>query len=218
MSPDQYQRLVAELTPNPTAAVRTRELDGRQLLHYKGTTYELEREEPLRFAMIGVNLIGHDPNRTRSSRPSVGAWLWSSDAGSYVRILEPAYFPLHLIAETDPRFHALARAQRVETASTSYLLWAPAYVPAERVHHRGWIAVALDAAAAWHDGTPALWLDGKPYVFVRAETMRFHDWLDAHAAGRAVWFTYDGASLHSLLSVHVDSQGLLVVDVERVVG
>jgi len=62
MSPDLYQRLVTELTPNPFAAFRTREPDGREVLHYNGTTYELEREEPLRFAMIGVELRGHDPS------------------------------------------------------------------------------------------------------------------------------------------------------------
>jgi len=33
MSPDLYQRLVTELTPNPFAAFRTREPDGREVLH-----------------------------------------------------------------------------------------------------------------------------------------------------------------------------------------
>jgi hypothetical protein len=145
------------------------------------------------------------------------AWLWSRAAGRFVPVT-PARFDLHEIAETDRRFHALARGERIEVAAPAFLLWAPASVAAERIHHRGTIAVALDAAAAWHDGAPELWLDGKPYVFARADAAAHHAWLRAHAAGRAVWFTYDGASLHVLCGVEVDGDRLLVVDLERVVG
>lgn len=59
MSPDQFQKLIAKLTRDPSAAFRTREPDGRELLHYEGATYELDREEPLRFAKVGVKLVTH---------------------------------------------------------------------------------------------------------------------------------------------------------------
>lgn len=131
-------------------------------------------------------------------------------------MIDPAYFRLHSIAETDRRFHALARFERVDVGTPAFLIWAPTHVPAERLHHRGRVAVALDVAAVWHDGAPDLWLEGKPYVFLRAEDVPA--WLEARRAGRDVWFTYDGASLHSLLDASVDVDGLLVIDVERVVG
>lgn len=38
-------------------------------------------------------------------------------------------------------------------------------------------------------------------------------WLGEHRSGRAVWFTYDGATLHALRDVGVD-----VGDLERVAG
>jgi hypothetical protein len=87
-------------------------------------------------------------------------------------------------------------------------------LPAERAH-RGRIAVALDAAAAWHVGAVAR---RQAVRVLRPEAARFHEWLEAQMAGRSVWFIYDGASLHSLVGVRVDGDGLLVVDVERVVG
>lgn len=63
MSLKLFQRLVAELTPNPYVALRTRERGGRELLHYASTAYELTREEPLRFAMLGVPLVTTQPER-----------------------------------------------------------------------------------------------------------------------------------------------------------
>jgi hypothetical protein len=39
----------------------------------------------------------------------------------------------------------------------------------------------------------------------------------SRAAGRAVWFTYDGRSLHSLLAIGVNDDGQLV-DIARFVG
>ena len=108
--------------------------------------------------------------------------------------------------------------ERVEVAAPALLLWAPRYVSAERVQHRAAVAVELDAASAWHDGAPELWLDGKPYVFLRATAVDHHAWLREHLSGRDVWFTYDGASLHSFLGVGVDDDGLLVVDIARVAG
>jgi hypothetical protein len=41
-----------------------------------------------------------------------------------------------------------------------------------------------------------------------------------HQAGRAVWFTYDDATLHALRDVGVDvaGNGRLVVDLEHVAG
>jgi len=143
-----------------------------------------------------------------------GAWLWSRASGGFVSVT-PARFELYTIAETDPRFHALARGERVKVAALTFLLWAPDYVPAERIRHRGPVAAALDAAT--HDREPELWLDGKPYVFLRIGDANPPAWLRESRSGRAVWFTYDGASLHALRGVDVDGDGRLVVDLERVV-
>lgn len=127
-----------------------------------------------------------------------------------------ARFELHAIAETDPRFHTLARGKRVEVASSALLLWAPDYVPAERIRHRGPVAIALDAAAS--DCAPELWLAGKPYVFLRPGDANPPAWLEEHRSGRAVWFTYDGATLHALRDIDVDGDGRVVVDLERIAG
>ena len=63
MLPDLFKHLVSKLTPNPYEALRTREPDGRELLHYNGTAYELMREEPIRFAMLGVPLATARPGQ-----------------------------------------------------------------------------------------------------------------------------------------------------------
>src|ERR1700733_12583592 len=95
----------------------------------------------------------------RATAPG-GAWLWSRTAGGFVPVTA-ARFELHAIAETDPRFHALARGERVDvSAEAAVLLWAPDYVSAERIRHRGSVALALDTATS--DRAPELWLDGKP--------------------------------------------------------
>jgi len=155
------------------------------------------------------------PSPSPATAPA-GAWLWSREAGNYVRVPEPRRFELHPIAETERRFHALARGERVEVAAPTFLLWAPEfYEHADRIHHRGSVVVALDAAA--HDRAAELWLDGKPYVFLGDRTRALPAWLLAHLAGCAIWFTYDGASLHALRSVHL-AGGLYVVDLERVVA
>jgi hypothetical protein len=133
-----------------------------------------------------------------------------------VRSFRPGERPLERLAETDPRFHTLARGKRVEVASSALLLWAPDYVPAERIRHRGSVAIALDAAAS--DCAPELWLDGKPYVFLRPGDADPTAWLGEHRSGRAVWFTYDGATLNALRGVDVDGGGRLVVDLERIAG
>lgn len=150
-----------------------------------------------------------------SAATARGAWLWSRAAGGFVQVT-PASFTLHAIVETDPRFHALVRGERVEVAAPAFLFWAPDYVPAERIRHRGPVAAALDAAT--NDRAPELWLEGKPYVFLRAGDTDPPAWLGEHRSGRAVWFTYDGATLHALRDVDVDADGRLVVDLERVAG
>jgi hypothetical protein len=65
--------------------LRTRKPDGRGLLHYDGTTYELEQEEPIRFAMIGVELRGYDPNleaRIRSAAFTLASRLRGSSTAT----------------------------------------------------------------------------------------------------------------------------------------
>jgi len=149
-----------------------------------------------------------------SAAPAPGAWLWSRAAGGFVQV-SPASFTLHAIA-ADPRFHALVRGERVEVAAPTFLLWAPDYVPADRIRHRGPVAAALDAST--NARAPELWLDRKPYVFLRAGDADRPAWLGEHRSGRAVWFTYDGATLYALRDVGIDTDEQLVVDLERVAG
>src|SRR6185503_137432 len=129
----------------------------------------------------------------RPATAPAGAWLWSREAGTFVRVTAPRRFELHPIAATDRRFHALARGERVEVPAPTFLLWAPEFHEyAARIHHRGAVAVALDAAT--HDRAAELWFDGKPYVFLGDATQPLPPWLLAHLAGCAIWFTYDGGS------------------------
>lgn len=153
------------------------------------------------------------PGAPASTAPA-GASVWSRELGRYVPVPEPRRFELHPIAETDPRFHALSRGERVAVAAApAFLLWMPEYV--EPIRHRGMVAIALDTTT--HDSAPELWLDGKPYVFLRVGAPD-PAWLLAHLAGRGAWFSYDGGSLHALRGFDVDRDGLLVVDLERVCG
>src|SRR6185436_2455739 len=76
-----------------------------------------------------------------------GAWLWSREAGNFVRVPKPARFELHPIAETELRFHALARGERVEVAAPTFLLsrtrWASAWVHWVRRRRSGVARLAI---------------------------------------------------------------------------
>ncbi|HEX4423082.1 MAG TPA: hypothetical protein VH165_34430 [Kofleriaceae bacterium] len=113
MSPDLYQRLVAELTPNPLAAFRTREPDGRQLLHYNGATYGLEGEEPIRFAVIGVQLHGYDPNVEARIR-TAGFSLASRLRGSSIVLLSEIVRRAAGVVPADPDIQELYDSGCVE--------------------------------------------------------------------------------------------------------
>jgi len=151
----------------------------------------------------------HDPPH----RPHMpGAWLWWPEERRYLPVPEPVHFPLHPLAATDPRWHTLALAARVEIGEPTFVLWDVQTVLARPWTKRGRIATAIDAATAWDggDGDPDLLLDDKPYRFLRAEAVEYRTWLLALARRHGVWFTHDGAALQSLLGI--------VVELARVVG
>lgn len=146
------------------------------------------------------------------------AVVWSREAGRYLAMYEPGYFPLYPIAETDPRFHALTlQVDIIDVAQAPLVLWGPFCVDAERRHYRGAVAISVDSATLWDDGDPDRWVGHQPYRPLRADAAEYRTWLLALAAHRDVWFTCDGASLTRLLDVTVNADGELVIDVEQLV-
>lgn len=143
-----------------------------------------------------------------------GTWMRAPD-GQFAPLTVPRRFGLHPLDERDPRFHALARHERVEVATVPpFLLWQPEYVRSRSLRHRGLIARELDGTQASYAD---LWIDGTGYAFLRdAPTLALHAWPSAWAAGRS-WYTYDGAELYGLVDVWAAVPGgRLIVDVERV--
>jgi hypothetical protein len=158
------------------------------------------------------------PTEPYPMTPSL-AVMWSREAGLYLSMREPGYFPLFPIAETDPRFHALTqRVYIIDVAQAPLVLWGPLCLDEERLHYRGLVAVALDATTICDDGDPDLWVVHRPYQFLRADAIEYRTWLLALAAHRDVWFSCDGASLVRLLEAAVNAAGELMIDVEQLVG
>jgi hypothetical protein len=142
-----------------------------------------------------------------------GTWMRTPDGRRFVQVTVPRRFGLHPIEETDPRFHALARHERVDVARVPpFLLWAPENARSRSLRHRGLVARALDGAHAYAD----LWIDGTAYAFLRgAPALAVHAWPRAWTAGHC-WFSYAGTELYGLVDVWMASGGRLIVDVARV--
>lgn len=140
-----------------------------------------------------------------------GAWI-GGDRG--FAPIEPRRFCLHPIEETDPRFRALARHERVEVAPVApFILWGPQYMPSHSIHHRGLVARTLNGADAPYAD---LWIDGTAYAFLRdSPALAVHACPPAWLSGQS-WFTYDGAELYGLVLLYAFPGGRLMLDVERV--
>ena len=142
-----------------------------------------------------------------------GAWIRAPD-GRFASIV-PRRFGLHPIEETDPRFRALARHERVEVAPVApFILWGPQYLPSHSIHHRGLVARTLNGADAPYAD---LWIDGTAYAFLRdSPALAVHACPPAWCEGHC-WFTYEGAELYGLVQLWAALPGgRLMLDIERV--
>lgn len=142
-------------------------------------------------------------------------WMRTPDGRRFVQAIVPRRFGLHPIDERDPRFHALARHERVEVAPVPpFVLWQPESVRSRSLRHRGLVARALDGA---HAGYADLLIDGTPYAFLRdAPALPIHAWPGAWTPGHC-WFSYDGAELYGLVDVWAAFPGgRLTLDIARV--
>ncbi|HEY4180220.1 MAG TPA: hypothetical protein VGM90_25430 [Kofleriaceae bacterium] len=146
-----------------------------------------------------------------------GDWQWSLEHGGY-RPVERRFFELHPIEEGDSRFHQIACGERVSVNGPTFRLWMPEFIAAERLRHRGLVAVSLAGGSPWKQGTPDLWLAGEPLAFLRRLEDSVYDWVRRCADDSTTWFTYEGASLWQLMSIgRYPGDERLVVDVERAV-
>ena len=143
-----------------------------------------------------------------------GTWMRAPD-GRFMQAMVPRRFGLHPIDETDPRFHALTRHERVDVATVpSFVLWQPELARSRSIRHQGLVARALDGAQAPYAD---LCIDGTAYAFLRdAPTLAVHAWPHAWTAGHC-WFSYSGAELYGLVNVWAAVPGgRLILDVARV--